>query len=69
MSKQVSPDDILYLEFLLVEKIGYNLRNRITHSLVFFQEYGFDLMVLLLMALIRLSGYETEIHNIEEGML
>jgi hypothetical protein len=69
LSKQVSPDDILFLEFLLIEKVGYNLRNRIAHSLVFFQEYGFDLMVLLLMALIRLSGYETEIHNIEEGML
>lgn len=66
---QLSQDDILFLEFLLVEKVGFNLRNRVAHSLLFFQEYGFDLMILLLMTLLRLSGYEIEVQNKEEGIL
>jgi hypothetical protein len=66
---QLSQDDILFLEFLLIEKIGFNLRNRVAHSLLFFQEYGFDLMILLLMTLLRLSGYEIEVQNKEEGIL
>jgi hypothetical protein len=66
---QLSQDDILFLEFLLIEKTGFNLRNRVGHSLLFFQEYGFDLMILLLMTLLRLSGYEIEVQNKEEGIL
>ncbi|HNH09234.1 MAG TPA: DUF4209 domain-containing protein, partial [Leptospiraceae bacterium] len=64
LREQITADDISFFEFLLIEKKGYNLRNRVAHSLLFFQEYGFDLMVLLLMALLRLSGYEI---NNEEG--
>ena len=51
-------DDLLFFKFLLVEKAGYNLRHRIAHSLMFFQEYHIDTMHLLILALLRLGKYD-----------
>jgi len=51
-------DDLLFFKFLLVEKAGYNLRHKIAHSLMFFQEYSVDYMHLLILALLRLGKYD-----------
>jgi hypothetical protein len=51
-------DDLLFFKFLLVEKAGLNLRHRIAHSLMVFQEYDLSQMYLLLLALLRLGKYD-----------
>lgn len=51
-------DDLLFFRFLLVEKAGYNLRNKIAHSLMLFQEYNIFYMHLLILALLRLGKYD-----------
>jgi len=51
-------DDLLFLKFLLVEKAGYNLRHKVAHSLMLFQEYSINYMHLLILALLRLGKYD-----------
>jgi len=51
-------DDLLFFRFLLVEKAGYNLRHRIAHSLMLFQEYSIAYMHLLILALLKLGKYD-----------
>lgn len=51
-------DDLLFLRFLLVEKAGFNLRHRVAHSLMTFEEYGVHQMCLLLLALLKLGRYD-----------
>ncbi len=51
-------DDILFFKFLLVEKTGYNLRHKVAHSLMLFQEYNINYMHLLILALLRLAKYD-----------
>ncbi|HPC35071.1 MAG TPA: DUF4209 domain-containing protein [Candidatus Marinimicrobia bacterium] len=50
-------DDLLFWKFLLVEKAGYNLRHKVAHSLMLFQEYSINYMHLLILALLRLGKY------------
>jgi len=51
-------DDLLFFKFLLVEKAGYNLRHKVAHSLMLFQEYSVNYMHLLMLALLRLGKYD-----------
>jgi len=51
-------DDLLFFKFLLIEKAGFNLRHKVAHSLMMFQEYGVNQMCLLLLALLRLGKYD-----------
>ena len=51
-------DDLLFFKYLLVEQAGLNLRHRIAHSLLYFQEYNLDIMHLLIMALLRIGKYD-----------
>lgn len=51
-------DDLLLFRFLLVEKAGYNLRHRIAHALMYFQEYSVVYMHLLIIALLKLGKYD-----------
>jgi len=51
-------DDLLFFKFLLVEKAGYNLRPRVAHSLMLYQEYSIEYMHLLIIALLRLGKYD-----------
>jgi hypothetical protein len=50
-------DDLLFFRFLLVEKAGYNLRHRLAHSLLLFQEYHVNFMHLLILTLLKLGKY------------
>jgi hypothetical protein len=51
-------NDLLFFKFLLIEKAGFNLRHKVAHSLMMFQEYGVNQMCLLLLALLRLGKYD-----------
>jgi len=51
-------DDLLFFKYLLVEQAGLNLRHRIAHSLLYFQEYNLDIMHLLIIALLRIGKYD-----------
>ncbi len=59
-------DDLLFFRFLLVEQAGLNLRHRVAHSLLYFQEYGVDLMHLLILALLRIGKYDFVKNNTPE---
>lgn len=51
---QVIPEnDVYFLRYLLIEH--RNLRNRVAHCLTFLGEYGIYTMIILLMAILRLS--------------
>lgn len=58
MKELFDEDDLLFLKFLLVEKAGYNLRHKVAHSLMLFQEYHINYMHLLILALLRLGKYD-----------
>jgi hypothetical protein len=51
-------DDLLFFKFLLVEKAGYNLRHKVAHSLMLFQDYNLNYMHLLILALLKLGKYD-----------
>ena len=56
IKKLFDEDDLLFFKFLLVEKLGCNLRHDIAHALLLFpEEYNLDYMHLVLLALLRLG--------------
>jgi hypothetical protein len=58
--KQVlSKDDWILCHFLLIDKVGFNLRNKIAHTLIRKSgEYVLDYMMLLIVLILRLSKHE-----------
>jgi hypothetical protein len=58
IKKLFDKDDLLFFRFLLVEKAGLNLRHRVAHSLIRFEEYTIVYMSLLFLALLRLGKYD-----------
>jgi hypothetical protein len=55
----LSADDLIFLQFLFVDKAGWNLRNKVAHTLMReVQEYGLGQMLLLLLAILRLAKNE-----------
>lgn len=67
VEKLFDEDDLLFLRFLLVEKAGYNLRHRIAHSLMRFDEYHVNYMHLLILALLKLGKYDFVKENSDPG--
>ena len=65
IKKLFDEDDLLFFKFLLIEKSGYNLRHKIAHSLMSFQEYDCDYMHLVILALLRLGKYDFTRNNDE----
>jgi hypothetical protein len=45
------------IKFVLSEKAGLNLRNKVAHGLMDFNEYNFDLVVILFSLIMKLSKY------------
>lgn len=56
--KLFDEDDLLLFKFLLVEKAGLNLRHKVAHSLMLFQNYSILYMHLLILTLLRLGKYD-----------
>jgi len=63
----IDKDDLLFFKFLLVEKAGYNLRHRVAHSLMTFNEYHINLMNLLIMAVLKFGKYNFIIKTKEDN--
>jgi hypothetical protein len=49
-------DEIIFFKFVLIEKAGYNLRNRIAHALAIPQEYGRDYAFYLIITFLKLCN-------------
>jgi hypothetical protein len=60
MKEVFDDDDLLLFKFVLVEKVGYNLRHKIAHSLIFFSEYCINYVHLLILLLLRLGKFDFE---------
>jgi len=55
----LSKDDLMLLQFLLVDKVGWNLRNRVAHTLIRnADDYGLQQMLLLIMVILKLAKNE-----------
>jgi hypothetical protein len=58
LKEVIADNDLLFLKLLLVEQAGYNLRNRIAHSLVMAaSDYVPEYCMWLLLALLRVAKY------------
>ena len=66
IQKLFDEDDLLFFKFLLVEKCGYNLRHDIAHTLLPFNQYHFNYMNLMILALLRLGRYDFVQENAPE---
>ena len=51
-------DDLLFFRFLLIEKAGYNLRNKIAHSLMSYNNYCAQIMNLLFICILKIGKYD-----------
>lgn len=60
-------DDLLFFKFLLIERCGYNLSHNIAHALMSVQEYSFDYMHLVILALLRLGKCDLPGNNDESS--
>lgn len=55
----LSKDDLILLQFLLIDKAGWNLRNRVAHTLIRSADgYGLQHMLLLIVVIIKLAKNE-----------
>lgn len=54
----ISEDDLLFLKYVLVEKIGLNLRHQVAHSLMTFDEYHIKQMYLLIVCVLKFGKYD-----------
>ena len=53
-------NDLLLFRFLLIEKAGYNLRNKVAHSLMTFKDYNIEYMNLLILVILKIGKYDFE---------
>lgn len=58
LEDKLSEDDHFFIKFILTEKAGYNLRNRIAHGLMDDNEYALEFSLLALIIILKLSSYE-----------
>jgi hypothetical protein len=58
LKNHISEDDFFFIHFVLMDKAGLNLRNRIAHGLLDAEEYGIEFVLLSLICLLKISNYE-----------
>ena len=51
-------EDRLFIRYVLTEKTGLNLRNKVAHGLLDFNEYSFENILLLFCIIMKLSKYK-----------
>lgn len=57
---KISDDDHFFIKFILTEKIGYNLRNRVAHGLMDNVDYSIEYPILATLIILKLSNYQFE---------
>ncbi|MEA3495955.1 MAG: DUF4209 domain-containing protein [Bacteroidota bacterium] len=55
---KISDNDHFFIKFILTEKAGYNLRNRIAHGLMDNVDYGLLYPILSIIIILKLSNYQ-----------
>jgi hypothetical protein len=55
---KISQNDHFFIKFILTEKAGYNLRNRVAHGLMDNVDYGLKYPILSLLIILKLSNYQ-----------
>ena len=55
---KISDNDHFFIKFILTEKAGYNLRNRIAHGLMDNVDYGLEYPILSIIIILKLSNYQ-----------
>lgn len=55
---KLTDDDHFFIRFILTEKAGYNLRNRIAHGLMDNTEYSLEYTLLSIIIILKLSNYQ-----------
>ena len=59
----LTQDDHFFFKFILTEKAGYNLRNRIAHGLMDNVDYGLEYPILSIIIILKLSNYQFTVKN------
>lgn len=55
---KISDNDHFFIKYILTEKAGYNLRNRIAHGLMDNVDYGLEYPILSILIILKLSNYQ-----------
>jgi Domain of unknown function (DUF4209) len=55
---KISDNDHFFIKFILTEKAGYNLRNRIAHGLMDNVDYGLEYPILSILMILKISNYQ-----------
>lgn len=55
---KISDNDHFFIKFILTEKAGYNLRNRVAHGLMDNVDYGLEYPLLIIIIILKLSNYQ-----------
>ncbi len=55
---KLNENDLFFIKFILTEKAGFNLRNRIAHGLLDNIDYGLDYPIYALLIILKLSNYQ-----------
>jgi hypothetical protein len=58
IKEALTEDDHFFIKFILIDKAGYNLRNRIAHGLLDSIEYGLEYAILSILIILKLSNYK-----------
>ncbi len=55
---KIPKDDHFFIKFIMTEKAGYNLRNKVAHGLMDNIEYGLEYPILAIIIILKLSNYQ-----------
>lgn len=58
LEDSITEDDLYFIKFILIEKAGYNLRNRVAHGLMDSNEYSIETVLLPLIIILKLGNYQ-----------
>jgi Domain of unknown function (DUF4209) len=52
------PEDLIFMKYILTEKVGHNLRNRVAHGLMDFHEYYVEETFIVICIILKLANYK-----------
>jgi len=55
---KISEDDHFFIKFVLSDKVGYNLRNKLAHGLMDNIDYQLEHVLLAIIIILKLSNYQ-----------
>jgi len=58
LEESITEYDLYFIKFILTEKAGYNLRNRVAHGLMDSNEYSIETVLLPVIIILKLGNYQ-----------